>query len=128
MLDTKAPGGRSMEWCPRCRGAWCRHKGSWGSPQVLFLAFSFLFRSFFHLKTPRNLKWISFTLYCLQQPSKNPWSSILHPWSCAWCLDVMIYMIPHYKTLKHTYGVAWCRIKLNYNDSSQNNTICSSNH
>jgi len=91
--------------------------------QVRFLAFSSFFWSFFHLKTLRNLKSIFFTLYCLQQSFKNPWSSIFHPWSFTWCLDLMIYMIPHYKTLKT--GVAWSWIKLNYNDSIENNTICS---
>jgi hypothetical protein len=68
--------------------------------QVRFLAFSSRFRSFFRLKTPRNLKWIFFTLYRLQQPFKNHWSSISYHWSFTWCLDLLICMIPHYKTLK----------------------------
>jgi len=77
-----------------------KRKAPEAAPHVWFLVFSFRFLSFFCYKTPRNLKWISFTLYYLQQLSKNPWSLILHPWSFTRCLDFMIYMIPHYKTLK----------------------------
>jgi hypothetical protein len=83
------------------------------------------FRSFLCLETPRNLKLIFITLYCLQKPSKNHWYSIfisliLHLMS--WFVDL------HDLSLQNTYGVAWFRIKVNYNDSSENNTICSLNH
>lgn len=32
------------------------------------------------------------------------------------------------KSTKNTYGIAWFRIKLNYNDSNKNNIKCTSNH
>jgi len=50
------------------------------------------FRLFFRLRTSMNLKWIFFSLYCLQQPSKNPWSSISYHWSFTWCLDLSTYI------------------------------------
>jgi len=90
----------------RCRGTWSRHKGSLSS------AISCVFVPFFHLETPMNLKWIFFTLYCLQIPSRNHWSSISYPWSFKWWLDLSIYMISHYKTVKtpmklHDLGKKW---------------------
>jgi hypothetical protein len=69
-------------------------------PKVRILAFSSRFQLFFRLETPRNLKWIFFTLYCLQKPSKNHWLQSSYPWSFTWCLDLSIYTISHYKTLK----------------------------
>jgi len=41
------------------------------APPAEILVFSSCFRSFFRLETLRNLKWIFFTLNCLQKPSKN---------------------------------------------------------
>lgn len=69
-------------------------------PLAQFLAFSSCFRSFFRLETPRNLKWIFFTLYCLQKPYKNYCPSISYTLSFTWCVDLLNYMISHYKTLK----------------------------
>jgi len=78
-------------------GAWPCANGAHGCPCVRNLAFLFRFRSFFCLETPKNLKWIFFTLYHLQQLSKNHWSSsfislILH------MMSLSIYIISHYKT------------------------------
>jgi len=44
--------------------------------------------------------------------------------------DVLICQLTWFslQNAQNTYGVAWSRIKVNYNDSSENNTICSSNH
>jgi len=115
----------------RRKGTWIRRRGAWGSilgvhdtdagepeatPQVRFLAFSSRFRLFFRLETPKNLEWIFFTLYFLQQLSKtlifNSSSLVLHMMSC---FDDL-----HDSSLQNTQntcGVAWFRIKLNYNDS-----------
>jgi len=107
------------------------NRGSWApvaASPIQFLAFSFCFQSFFHWDTPRNLKWIFFTLHCLKKKSyRNPWSSISYQWSFTRCLDLSIYIVSHYKTL-NTYGVAWFKVKVNYNSSSKNSTMCSSNH
>jgi len=97
--------------------------GVWGIPQMWFFAFSFVLSS----ENSKNLKWIFFTLYCLQQPFKKAWSSILHHWSFTWCryIDLHDYSL---QNTQNTHGVAWSRIIMNYNDSSENNTKCSSNH
>ena len=91
----------------------------WGSSRVRILVISSRSQSFFCLETPRNLKWIFFTLYCLQKPYKNHWSSffiplILHVMS--WFVDLHDFS-PH--NTQNTYWVAWFRIKVNYNDSSE---------
>jgi len=70
------------------------------APVAQNFALSSCFQSFFRLETPRNLKWLFFTLYCLQEPSRNHWLQSSYPWSFTWYLDLSIYMISHYKTLK----------------------------
>ena len=100
-------------------GAWPGANGARGSPcgaKVL------CFRPVFDRSSVWKLlgTWNDFfTLYCLQSS---------FPWSFGWCLDLSSYMISHYKTMKNTYVVAWFRINVNYNDSSENNTICFSKH
>jgi len=95
---------------------------------VRFLAFSSRCRSFFHLETPKNLKWIFFTSYCLKKTFKEPLvfnyiSLMFHVMS--WFVDLYDFSL---QITQNTYGVAWYTIKVNYNDSSENNTIFSSNH
>ena len=75
--------------------------------------------------------WNEFSSLCIvlkKKPSKNHWYSIfisliLHVMS--WCVDLHDSSL---QNTQNTYRVTWFRIKVNYNDSGENNTICSSNH
>jgi len=96
--------------------AWVMPSQAWVTPMtsldVGVLAFFARFQLFFRLKTPRNLKWIFFTLYCLQKSSKNHRLQSSYPWSFTWCLYLSIYMISHFKRLKtpmrlHDLGWQW---------------------
>jgi len=95
---------------------WVMPSQAWVTPRtsldVGILVFFSRFQSFSRLKTLRNLKWIFFTLYCLKKSSKNQWLQSSYPWSFTWCLDLSIYMISHFKTLKtpmrlHDLGSKW---------------------
>jgi hypothetical protein len=89
------------------------------APRVLFLVFLSRFRLFFRLKTPRNLKWIFFS-HCIV------FNNLLRTFDLQ--LFILWFVDLHdssQQNTQNTYGVAWSRIKLNYNDSGENNTICS---
>jgi len=106
----------------------CAHDVHEAAPVCEFLCFRPFFDSSSLLETPRNFKWIFFIFYCLQKPSKNHCSSnfislILHVMS--WFVVLHDFSI---QNTQNTYGVAWFSIKVNYNNSSENNTICFSNH
>jgi len=92
------------------------------------LTFLSRFRLFFRLETPMNVKWIFFTLYFLQKPSKNYWNSIfisLILYVMSWFVDLHDFSL---QNTQNIYGFASFKIKVNYNESSENNIICSSNH
>jgi hypothetical protein len=88
----------NKDCCPIERKHGFMQMGAWGSPSCANSAVFDHFHSFFRLAMPWNLKWIFFTLYCLQIPSKNHCLQYSYTRSFTGCLDLLIYMISHYKT------------------------------
>ena len=113
---------RSVKHCLMCKRSMACAQEAHGAASMCELL---RFRLFFHLETPMNLKWIFITLYRLKKPSKNHWSSII----ISLILYVMSWFVDfHDFSLQTTYRVAWFWIKVNYNDSSENNTVYSAKH
>lgn len=80
-----------------CAGRMCASSSPSCANFVVFVHF----RSFFRLAIPWSLKWIFFTLYCIQIPFKNHWylifiPSILHLVSCF--SDIHDFSLKRHKT------------------------------
>lgn len=80
-----------------CAGCMCASGSLSCANFVVFVPF----RAFFRLAIPWSLKWIFFSLYCIQIPFKNHWylifiSSILHLVSCF--ADMHDFSLKRHKT------------------------------